>query len=127
MHQGQEQALPMLHPVTDYEKIKRVGEGTYGVVCEAVMSVDQSFDQFIFMLYKSEGKSLLQTRQDTEKPVILLLLRSLGWTENEMVHMKCCRNADAFSLNNENPGKLAGCWIALVLFGSHRHASHLCP
>ena len=30
----QEQALPVLHPVTDYEKIKRVGEGTYGVVCE---------------------------------------------------------------------------------------------
>lgn len=30
----QEQALPVLHPVTDYEKIKRVGEGTYGVVCK---------------------------------------------------------------------------------------------
>ena len=32
--QGHEQALPVLNPVTDYEKIKRVGEGTYGVVCE---------------------------------------------------------------------------------------------
>ena len=30
----QDQALPVLHPVTDYEKIKRVGEGTYGVVCK---------------------------------------------------------------------------------------------
>lgn len=30
----QEQALPVLYPVTDYEKIKRVGEGTYGVVCK---------------------------------------------------------------------------------------------
>lgn len=34
MPQGPEQALPVLNPVTDYEKIKRVGEGTYGVVCE---------------------------------------------------------------------------------------------
>lgn len=33
MTSKQEQALPVLHPVTDYEKIKRVGEGTYGVVC----------------------------------------------------------------------------------------------
>ena len=26
--------LPVLDPVTAYEKIKRIGEGTYGVVCE---------------------------------------------------------------------------------------------
>ena len=31
---AQQEALPVLHPVTDYEKIKRVGEGTYGVVCK---------------------------------------------------------------------------------------------
>ena len=35
MANKQEQALPVLHPVTDYEKIKRVGEGTYGVVCKS--------------------------------------------------------------------------------------------
>ncbi len=33
MAHSQEQALTVLNPVTDYEKIKRVGEGTYGVVC----------------------------------------------------------------------------------------------
>ncbi len=33
MAQSQDYALPVLNPVTDYEKIKRVGEGTYGVVC----------------------------------------------------------------------------------------------
>ena len=26
-------ALPVRDPVTNYEKIKRIGEGTYGVVC----------------------------------------------------------------------------------------------
>ena len=29
-----EVALPVLDPVMDYEKIKRIGEGTFGVVCE---------------------------------------------------------------------------------------------
>ena len=33
MAHSQEHSLPVLNPVTDYEKIKRVGEGTYGVVC----------------------------------------------------------------------------------------------
>lgn len=26
--------LPVLNPVTQYEKVHRIGEGTYGVVCE---------------------------------------------------------------------------------------------
>lgn len=26
--------LPVLDSVTDYEKIKRIGEGTFGIVCE---------------------------------------------------------------------------------------------
>lgn len=26
--------LPVLDPVANYEKIKRIGEGTYGVVCK---------------------------------------------------------------------------------------------
>lgn len=26
---------PVVDPVTDYEKIKRIGEGTYGVVCKS--------------------------------------------------------------------------------------------
>lgn len=26
--------LPVLDPVSDYEKIKRIGEGTFGIVCE---------------------------------------------------------------------------------------------
>lgn len=30
-----EEALPVLDPVQDYEKIKRIGEGTFGVVCES--------------------------------------------------------------------------------------------
>lgn len=34
MANSEEQVLPVVHPVTDYEKIKRVGEGTYGVVCK---------------------------------------------------------------------------------------------
>lgn len=29
-----QQRLPVLAPVTDYEKLHRIGEGTYGVVCE---------------------------------------------------------------------------------------------
>lgn len=33
MARVEDQVLPVLNPVTDYEKIKRVGEGTYGVVC----------------------------------------------------------------------------------------------
>lgn len=33
MPRAEDQVLPVLNPVTDYEKIKRVGEGTYGVVC----------------------------------------------------------------------------------------------
>jgi len=32
---GAEQ-LPVLDPVTDYEKIKRIGEGTFGIVCECI-------------------------------------------------------------------------------------------
>jgi len=28
------ESLPVRDPVTNYEKIKRIGEGTYGVVCE---------------------------------------------------------------------------------------------
>ena len=40
MNNAQESALPVLHPVTDFEKIKRVGEGTYGVVCEAVIEAN---------------------------------------------------------------------------------------
>lgn len=27
--------LPVRDPVTNFEKIKRIGEGTYGVVCES--------------------------------------------------------------------------------------------
>lgn len=27
-------SLPVTNPVTDYEKLHRIGEGTYGVVCE---------------------------------------------------------------------------------------------
>lgn len=27
-------SLPVLDPVANYEKIKRIGEGTYGVVCK---------------------------------------------------------------------------------------------
>ena len=27
--------LPVPHPVIDYEKVSRIGEGTYGVVCES--------------------------------------------------------------------------------------------
>lgn len=29
-----DQELPVLDPVGDYEKIKRIGEGTFGIVCE---------------------------------------------------------------------------------------------
>ena len=31
---GIQHQLPVLAPVADYEKIQRIGEGTYGVVCE---------------------------------------------------------------------------------------------
>ena len=30
---GAPHLLPVLAPVVEYEKIKRIGEGTYGVVC----------------------------------------------------------------------------------------------
>lgn len=30
------QALPVVDSVSDYEKIKRIGEGTYGVVCKSL-------------------------------------------------------------------------------------------
>lgn len=31
---GLDAELPVLDPVGDYEKIKRIGEGTFGIVCE---------------------------------------------------------------------------------------------
>lgn len=31
-------SLPVRDPVTNYEKIKRIGEGTYGVVCETFLT-----------------------------------------------------------------------------------------
>ena len=31
-----EPVLPVVDAVTDFEKIKRIGEGTYGVCCECV-------------------------------------------------------------------------------------------
>ena len=31
--------LPVLDPVANYEKIKRIGEGTYGVVCKSSMKL----------------------------------------------------------------------------------------
>lgn len=31
---AEEEALPVLDAVEDYEKIKRIGEGTFGIVCE---------------------------------------------------------------------------------------------
>ncbi len=37
MAHGPDQPLPVLNPVTEYEKIRRVGEGTYGVVCTFTM------------------------------------------------------------------------------------------
>ena len=33
--EAQPDRLPVLDPVTDYEKIERAGEGTYGVVCRS--------------------------------------------------------------------------------------------
>lgn len=32
--QPEQRSLPVLDSVTDYEKIERIGEGTFGVVCE---------------------------------------------------------------------------------------------
>lgn len=34
-----EVSLPVVNPVVNYEKIKRIGEGTYGVVCEDLLSL----------------------------------------------------------------------------------------
>jgi hypothetical protein len=33
--------LPVLDPVSDYEKIKRIGEGTFGIVCEWSVALGQ--------------------------------------------------------------------------------------
>jgi hypothetical protein len=33
-HNPGDESLPVIDAVVDYEKIKRIGEGTYGVVCE---------------------------------------------------------------------------------------------
>lgn len=34
-----EPVLPVVDAVTDFEKIKRIGEGTYGVCCECLWSL----------------------------------------------------------------------------------------
>lgn len=128
MQEGQEQTLPVLHPVTDYEKIKRVGEGTYGVVCTAAMNVDQSEYYTIVTSCDAEEALVLQTRQGTGELVTLWLSRSSGWTENAMVCTTGCLAPDAYSsikIRTQADWQVAGLFDCL--FGSHRHASHLCP
>ena len=71
MAHTQEQALPVLHPVTDYEKIKRVGEGTYGVVCKSSVVSYRLKCAFPVLLHISLTM-LHQTKQGTGKQARLL-------------------------------------------------------
>lgn len=67
MAEHEDQVLPVLSPVTDYEKVKRVGEGTYGVVCKYTHAT-----VFLTTFFRSSpvGNStcILQTRLGTEIP-----------------------------------------------------------
>lgn len=81
MAESGDQVLPILNPVTEYEKIKRVGEGTYGVVCEYV-----SQQSLYAKGHVSTLRCITQTKQETESLGSMLPSKSFEWIEKEMVH-----------------------------------------
>ena len=114
--QGHEQALPVLNPVTDYEKIKRVGEGTYGVVCEALertrpkpkMFCMPNFDDF-------SAVDKARHRQTGE----IVALKKLRMDRERDGARKLPTVRVILYISNEH--------MLMHLLELHRHASHLSP
>jgi hypothetical protein len=107
-----EASLPVLDPVADYEKIKRIGEGTFGIVCEILLRRPLNcsrpapppplppvtllcWPQRCFLMPPPQRPQvpstlavLPQTKRGTSAAASWWLSRSSGWSEREMVRGK---------------------------------------
>jgi hypothetical protein len=80
-----EGTLPVRDPVANYEKIKRIGEGTYGVVCEFLLVLSCTIHLCKIGEHPSHYSWYLQTKPEIGPLGRSWLLRKSAWSESEMV------------------------------------------
>lgn len=119
MTQGQAQALPVLNPVTDYQKIKRVGEGTYGVVCKDLGSKgDNTSKSCMPKLTNLFAVDKARHRQTGE---IVALKKLRMDKERDGAHRLLLVRCQTMIRRNSNHSLLTH------VLELHRHASHFSP
>lgn len=85
-------ALPVKDSVSNYEKISRIGEGTYGVVCECFFRLSTPDEILQVVPFFSKGTSnddavhhMVQTKPEIERPERLSRSKKCAWSAREMV------------------------------------------
>ena len=89
--------LPVRESVSNYEKISRIGEGTYGVVCKSIpSSLTHCLSTCLLLqmqqaVWKNpehlsdDSHDVVQIRPETGTQARSWLSRRLGWRGKEMV------------------------------------------